>query len=648
MFLRHAAAIFFCTLLAGCDQLSALTTPIPEKVNAAFPLPDSLQVAHRSLQQSLIDNPAALQEAGEQFAKLMNVRALSCTATSPIGRLDTVSAIRRKVKDGDCFGKQDAELDQWVSLRRLALISAKPPLVPLAELSGKTPMPHMGDHSAVIAVATAANVIVARSGQRFNMLEIPSGRQLQSIPAPDLSYRPPLLSPNARVLVLPLGTRNLRLLEAETGNVLWNTEAYSGILAWMPQLKAALLTQSNTGSPYLLDLAQGRIDAFPSTEKQLNWAVPTPTASGKYLVGTGQTISLMDLARDTSDKLAAAPLKQWRVIAGRSINAQTVFLMDEGKRLVYQTGQDLGWLDLATENQGVWEVSGLNPQGFTKLNEQQILFDTHGNGSTPAMSRVLDISQEVISTVKDMEPREGALLALLPRSGFLRRGSSGVAIGTAVETESPRPLTTVLSEALLAKQLARLNPPGSGAENELTPYQQQLARQIRAMNTASAIRDGLSRDKVDAIRRGQSSAGTEAALPPGVKPMLTDISANARVSMVGVYESGRRSGTAKAGPVTIEVQPGATPLVLVLSSYEPVQWMVRTNGRKIEAVLLSGYNESNVYGAGDARVLKIGSRSAYKMDSREYELLKRDIARYVANPVSSFQGNYKGDSFRVN
>lgn len=648
MFLRHAAAILLCVQLMGCDQLSALTTPVTEKVNTAFPLPDALQVAHKSLKQSLADNPAALQETDEQFSKLMNVRALSCTATSPIGRLDTVAVIRRKVRDTDCFGKQDAELDQWVSLRRLVLLHAKPALSPWVELSGKVPMPHLGDNASMIAAASASNVIVVRSGQRFNVLEIPAGRQLQSLPVPDLSYRPPQLSPNARVLALPLGTRHLRLLETETGNVLWNTEAYSGLLAWMPQVKAALLTQSNTGAPYLLDLAQGRIDPFPSTEKQLNWALSVPTASGKYLAGNSQTISLIDLSRDANGKLAAAPLKQWRVPAGRSIQTPTLFLMDNGKKLVYQTGQDLGWLDLTTENQGVWEVSAFNSHGFAKLNEHQVLFDTHGSGNTPALSRVLDIAQELVSTASDMDPREGTLLPLLPRDGFLRRGSSGVAIGTAVQTETPRPLATMLSEALLAKQLARLDQQSASANTELSPYEQQLARQIRAMNTASAIRDGLSRDKIEAIRRGQGPAGSEVALPPGVKPLLTDISANARVSMVGVYESGRRAGSAKAGPVTIDVQPGNTPLVLVLSSYEPVQWMVRSNGRRIEAVLLSGYNDSNAYGIGDARVLKIGSRSVYKMDGRDYDLLKRDVARYVANPVSSFQGSYKGESFRVN
>ena len=193
MLLRHAAAILLCAQLMGCDQLSALTTPVTEKVNSAFPLPDALQVAHKSLRQSLADNPAALQETDDQFGKLMNVRALSCTATSPIGRLDTVAAIRRKVRDTDCFGRQDAELDQWVSLRRLVLLHAKPPLSPWVELSGKVPMPHLGDNSSMIASASASNVIVVRSGQRFNVLEIPGGRQLQSIPVPDLSYRPPQL-----------------------------------------------------------------------------------------------------------------------------------------------------------------------------------------------------------------------------------------------------------------------------------------------------------------------------------------------------------------------------------------------------------------------------------------------------------------------
>jgi hypothetical protein len=88
-------------------------------------------------------------------------------------------------------------------------------------------------------------------------------------------------------------------------------------------------------------------------------------------------------------------------------------------------------------------------------------------------------------------------------------------------------------------------------------------------------------------------------------------------------------------------------VVLALSSYEPVTWVINSNKRKISAILLSGYYESSVVGHGNTQVLKIGGKYAYKIDSPEYLHLKQDIARYVSNPVQSFQGRYTAREFMV-
>ena len=193
---------------------------------------------------------------------------------------------------------------------------------------------------------------------------------------------------------------------------------------------------------------------------------------------------------------------------------------------------------------------------------------------------------------------------------------------------------------------------------------------MRAANTASAIRDGLPRDVVESIRQGRNlnpaadgaarasadAARAVAGLPPlqgGSMPLLSNVPADSRVSVVGVYEaaittSATTAGANRIGGIRINVMPGNKPIVLVLTSYEPVRWTINAGTRKIAAILLSGYNESSVTGQGNAQVLKIGSTHAYKMDSSEYARLKQDVGRYVANPIQSFQGGYKGQEFSVN
>ena len=604
MYVRLTVPLLLCTLLAGCDLVSAISTPANEKINQAFPLPQELQVAHKALQDALQDNAAVQKAQAELYALRMNERAQTCTATVSIGRLDTVSGIRQKVDNADCFNRQDTVLADWIGLQHLALVLAKPPLVPLADLPAKTALPDLGEPGGAVATATGANVMVFKSGQRFNVVELPGGKSINAFPVPDLSFKPTLLSANGRVLAVPLGSRNLRLFEVETGAVLWDTQAYAGLLAWLPQHQAALLTQSNTGQPYLLDLGSRRIEAFPWAEKQLAWALPTPTADGKYLLGNNATVALVELKRQ-GGRLEAAPVKQWRLPENRSIQTGAIWLANEGRHFIYQTEQDLGWLDLQTDGQGAWAVSALGAHDFTKLNDQQILFSSAGGANSPPTPWALDIRQETVGVVKDAD--EGAFMSLLPRAGYLRRGSAGMALGSAVTLEEAQPLAQVLATA------------------------------------QKAMRSGLPRGAVDAIRRGQAAAA---------KPLLPDVPAHARVSVVGVHDSAASTRVAgsqwQPGGVTVNVQPGATPLVLVLSSQEPVKWLVHTNGRKIEAVLIAGYQESNVYGTGETKVLKIGSRAVYRMDSPDYEPLKRDIAHYVANPVHSFQGSYRGQSFSVN
>ena len=102
-----------------------------------------------------------------------------------------------------------------------------------------------------------------------------------------------------------------------------------------------------------------------------------------------------------------------------------------------------------------------------------------------------------------------------------------------------------------------------------------------------------------------------------------------------------------AGSVRINVQPGTTPLVLVLASYEPVNWLLKTNGRKISKILTSGYYDSIVMGADGTPVIKIGSHYAYKLDSNQYNQLKQGVALYVENPIQLFQGSYTGREFSV-
>lgn len=174
----------------------------------------------------------------------------------------------------------------------------------------------------------------------------------------------------------------------------------------------------------------------------------------------------------------------------------------------------------------------------------------------------------------------------------MRRGNSASLLGTTVETGADEEASRVIAAAQLEVQLAKLK-----AES----YPQ---------------------------------------INPALMPMLSVVPANAEVAIIGVYEAA--SGThgrglpRTPGVVRISVMPSSKPLVLVLTNYEPVRWVVHNPGRKISAVLLSGYYETTALGLSNVPVLKIGSTSTYKAEGGGLDQLKREIARYVLDPVKSF------------
>jgi hypothetical protein len=102
------------------------------------------------------------------------------------------------------------------------------------------------------------------------------------------------------------------------------------------------------------------------------------------------------------------------------------------------------------------------------------------------------------------------------------------------------------------------------------------------------------------------------------------------------------------GPVSVLVRDAVRPVVLVLSSHQTVQWEIRlAPGAVLKAVLLSGYGESTVAGAGDAPVSSIGGFYAFKQGSAEFGHLESEVLRCTGRQIGTFQSVYAGRSFEI-
>lgn len=686
-------AIVFVLVLGACDRIKGVAMSAAEKVNLAVPIAPEITTAQSVFYAALKANKTQEIHLVEQFEQLMTVRALSCMGTTRVGRFEEPSDIRSKFTDLECFKKQDTVLADWLGLQRVALALRLPALRPYAELKGKVTIAS-DQNSVTMAAATSANIVVVKSNTgKFTTLDLSGGKPISSFQAPGEAHRFASVSPNGRMLAVPVSNRSLTLFDLESGTVLWTTEKYSDVVAWMPGIEAVVLNETGAGRAVLMDLRTGKSEPYLPAERNLSWALAMPGNAGQFLIGNQNSAALMDQGRGSDGTISSVTSKQWR-LAGSGASSPPPMLMRDGAMLAFVSNRDLGWLNLETGTQGVWEMTALRGYGFAKFDETHIIFtDSKRTANANANPRkLLDVEHLMVSTALDVSATEGYALPFSPRAGYAKSLNSALVIQTTAQADNPQPLAELIAQAQLEEQLAKLQvqaePAAPFSPTAYTPaemavadavaaataaavaasearpraerpnYIDLLSQQVRAANVASGMRDGLPRDVIERIRNGSSqkipqTTGAQLTAPVP-KPLLVDVPANAQIAMVGVYQGTRSGppapggGSRAAGVVKVTIGPGSTPLVLVLSSYEPVRWNVQnTAGRKIAAVLLSGYHESEAAGLAGTQVLKIGSGHAYKLDSPEYKQLKSEVARYVSSPVVSFQGRYEGQEFAV-
>ena len=132
---------------------------------------------------------------------------------------------------------------------------------------------------------------------------------------------------------------------------------------------------------------------------------------------------------------------------------------------------------------------------------------------------------------------------------------------------------------------------------------------------------------------------------------LTSLARSAQVEAVSVYEAVAVHSPRiprPSGSVTVLVRATSRPLVLVLSSHQAVHWELALEpGARLRAVLLSGYGESKVDGAGEALVTSIGGFYAFKHGSAEFKHLESEVMRCTGRRIGTFQSVYAGRSFEI-
>ncbi|TAK96930.1 MAG: hypothetical protein EPO09_05195 [Aquabacterium sp.] len=595
--------------LAGCDFKQATLMSPEDRITAAFPVSESA----KSARSVLLDQADEAQKKAlsAEFERRLRLRALLCAKGYAPSWLTSPDDIRKNINDGACFSSVDSDITRWLSLRRLGLILAKPPL---RAVPASPPEFTVADGTIQTArFASKAAVALVVASQDIEVLDMVSGKAL--LREPRGSATPLALSANGRVFVTGDGSQ-VKVRESETGTVLLDLPGVRSEQFVLADERTLFFTRNDNRSDMsglvLADLGSGKEVPVNVVKNGVQQILPVAKSKDQYILLAWRGAYKIEVQRDKAEPeihlLAEKPLD------GISMSStQNCLTPDEsGCYIVNGKGLSIMALDSLTLQTTPFDPFSIQSVVPTGEKDSFFVYGYMPGGDGQRMF-VFNTSTQTIATV-DKDKLPGARLVYVPSLHKLAQLNDNkiALLTTGLPTSPPVGLSAFLAEALdLANQ------------RKLEAFEKQQAMEAQA---AAAI------------------ANTPVARA----------AADAQIEGVGVYQGNTSPSTLrtpegrKMGAIDVRVRPSARPIVLVLSSYDPVRWNVIVEpGARLSTVLLSSYGASQVVGAGAARVVQIGTTYAYKLGSSEYDALNQDVKKWTGKGMGVFQGRYEGGSFSV-
>lgn len=614
-----AALLLSCLLFSGCSDVLLSRT---EKFNRAFPPNADLRAAIETHRDFIRADATTQNEFKHKLNSLMQTRDITCGYQLAIGLFDSVEKISSMPINRHCLNTVDAELSKKVAFQSIGFRLNQPPIIPKTSLGEAKPIqtdaPFRGSE---IYAARDANLAILRGDSNsYSAVEIPSGRVLSTFNHQFGSSQRKFLSPNGRVLAINSTDASITYLDIESGAVIYQDKGSGYFVAWLENSSGALI---NTRERKLasIEFNLNIYNIHHSWTRYIEWAYTLSGSLNKLLLSDRKALYLATY-ETTNEGLQISILSELNAQESTTLLQLPPMLLNDGTKMAARTLNGLGIVDLDGGSELLFNLSPYHTHGVAQLNDHQLLVSIFDKESHKNQIWIIDInSQKIQLTDFDVE-RTSSLSGLIGRIGYILSGRSTILIGDSVGT--------------------------SGKPTDINEFTSQLNMewQIQKLETDAERREAASR-----------SISTESAIQsPPSKPILENLPANAVIEAVGVYrgrETSQRernqtiSSKMEKNPVEITVH-GPKPVVLVLTSYEPVKWNIKlTSNAKLSAVLLSSYYPAEVTGAESVPIKIIGSKSLYERTDINYASVDQEVQRWTGKKIGSFQGSYQGSHFQV-
>ena len=264
-------------LLTGCS-VDTFRMPPEDKINAAFPLPDTVATSVIALMGAA---PAARQkEIQEQLATRMKTRAVTCAKGYAPAWYTSIDSIRKILDAQACFAEADAAIYRWVGMLRtgFALKMQAP-----ASSGARLPGPILTNRSITwLRVASRAPVALVDTGLTFEVVNLETGTVMytEGKETPQVGF----ISHNGRLFVRDENGK-LVIKSTENGATYFELPgSNANNFIWLDDRTAIW---NGNGKPVFIDFdLAAEIPMAPAKEKVLRAAAVPGEANHYVLLGT--------------------------------------------------------------------------------------------------------------------------------------------------------------------------------------------------------------------------------------------------------------------------------------------------------------------------------------------------------------------------
>jgi hypothetical protein len=613
--IRAAAAAGL--LATGCSGPGPWTS-LEERVNDAVPPGSTVIQAKAKLDQSFEKDPEARARIEDEYATKLKLRALTCVQGKEPSRFDSGAEIRQQLPM-ECFTEFDRDLVAWMGARRLSSVLGAEALRPIPPTAPS--LLTTADSIIGVGFASEAGIAVALASHSFEVIDISNDESLFVSDKLPVTPSWVAVSPNGRAIAVPRADGGVDVRDSQSDEILAQYPDHTR-LTWLDSVTGFMVAKSGRGVD-LLDFTTGKITAAKGLTGISSRVMRVPGHKDHFLYAQPQGFVRFELRREKSGvRIMVRDERE----APRSWGDDVSDATSDG-RFFAHGGNDLALTDLSTwqtERIVVPDLTVVSAMALPDPNEILLRAALHGDNLGGRFFVVYSLKDRTFSPVEE-EAFAGSARMRYTHTFYvptLRR------IGI-VSGKSIRLLETVPRGPRFAPEA--------------------YIQHVREL--------ALERQQKQAAEYGRQLGYTSRAMAGGVPVMagaISELAEDAEIHAVGVYEAEGSSRGAGASavrfkrPVNVMLRRSSKPIVLVLASYEAVEWRISGgSAAKLQTVLLSGYNPSTVTGAGSVRVINIGNSYAYEIGSAGYGGLQREVARWTGKTIGTFQGKYSGSTFMV-